>query len=281
MTKAGFLVSLTAALALVLGGCGSESGGQWSVDVTGSFGAPVSVQITGKPHLQGMRATTLSAGEGVTIQESSPVLFRATSFDSRTGNQVNEYDTGRVRLQHATTDELGDLAQYVIGQKEGSRLLLERGGLVQGDNNTVEIVVIDLFYTNARGNPVPTPEPPPAGMPGINTAEDAGPVITSGGGPISKLAIVPLVAGTGTQVGEDDAVIAQYVLANTEGEILDSTWAGPGPQTLHVQEVMTGLRTAIQDQKIGSRIAVLIPEEQAHGEGDLVAIVDLLAIREP
>lgn len=268
---AGILAGL-----LPLAGC-SAAGEEWSLKIEGGFGAPVSITTTGQARLSDTRVSIESSGDGVEISSGSPILFRATSFDSRTDAPVHEYDTGQVRLSKATADSIGDIAQFVTGMREGTRLIIERPGLIAGDASAVEIAVVDILYTNARGERLPVPEPG-NGMPGIGEGEGAGPVLTQGGGPISELRVVPLVAGEGIQVGGDDAVALQYVLANTEGQIYESTWMDGGPRGVAMSELMEGLRTSIRDQKVGSRLAILIPAAKANGDHDLVAIVDVLGV---
>lgn len=271
--------ALAVAGALALSGCSkaSEDVEPGEVTVNGDFGSPVTLSISGKIALADrILAETLIEGNGPAIVENGPVLMRATSFDSRTGEVISDYDTGDVRMTTANEQGVGDLAGYIMDTKEGTRLLIERPGLV-GDEG-VEIIVVDLLPTTAVGEPVGVPDPAPAGMPQIETLDSGAPHVAAGNGRIPALATVPLIVGEGEQVGIDDTIVMQYVITDKDANLIDTTWNGVGPVTVNLSDVMQGLQEGLADQTIGSRVAVLIPSSQASGEGDRIAIVDLLAV---
>lgn len=276
---AGARIGCALAVAFALAGCSgtvreTEPG---EVSVNGDFGTPVTLSISGTVEpLDHIVAETLIEGEGYAIVENGPVLMRATSFDSRTGEVISDYDTGSVRMTTANEAGVGDLAGYIMDTKEGTRLLIRRGGLAGEDG--VEIVVVDLLSTVATGEVVPVPDPAPAGMPAVETLDNGAPHVASGNGRVTALATVPLVAGGGEQVGMDDTVVMQYVVTDTEANVIDTTWNGAGPVTVRLSDVMQGLKAGLSDQKVGSRVAVLVPSAMASGEGDRIAVVDLLAI---
>ncbi|MGJ9622721.1 FKBP-type peptidyl-prolyl cis-trans isomerase [Actinotignum sp. GS-2025c] len=270
---AGLAVAATA-----LAGCSGhpEPGNPGSVDVTGAFGAPVTISVEGNLHVDGVRQEVLSPGDGVELAEGSPVLARITSFDSRTEAPVEGFATGGITLATVSKAGVGELAPYLVGQREGSRLLIQREELVAGDPGAVEIVVVDILYTNARGDAAPPPATPPVGMPGLASGEGVAPVLTGGGGPIPEFAVVPLVLGRGEQVAASDELVLNYFLVDPNGQTVDSSWTS-GPVRAAMGDLMDGMRKGLVDQRVGSRVMILIPASQARGDSDLVAIVDILA----
>ncbi len=301
--------ALRAAVALVfflevLTSCGkasSQASSLQDVHVEGGLGAPVKISLPTTHLPSHLTSTILIHGKGSAVHAGSPVLVRTTSFDSRSGDVISEYNTGRTKLTTADARGLGDLAAHVVGVAEGSRVLVARPGLT-GQGEGSEIVVVDILYTSAFGTPGPAaaavegveatvaqstgvsttiaPFTPPVGMPGLAIADNGGPVLTRGGGAIPELATARLIDGSGEQVADDSTVALEYVIADSQGQILDTTWNGKGPVVVNLSEVMEGLRLGLVDQKARSRVVVLIPSAQAAGEGDRVAIVDILAVLE-
>ena len=46
---------------------------------------------------------------------------------------------------------------------------------------------------------------------------------------------------------------------------------------LNSLDLMKGMREGIENQKVGSRVLVLVPSAVAKGEGDRILVVDILA----
>ena len=259
---------------MALTGC-TDSAESLDVTVNGELGAPLTVSVTGSRVPDELVSHILIEGDGAEIVDGGPILLRATSFDSRTGEIIDE--TGELRLTTANSDGLGGLSGQIVGKREGSRILIVRPGPDSG-NEAAELIVVDILSTVAQGDEAPVPDSPPKGMPEIGVGDNGGPEIVDGGGAIPELAVVPLVEGGGAQVTDEDILVIQYVLAGDEGSVLDSTWDGDGPVTVETSELMEGLRVGITDQHVGSRVLLLIPSAKATGDGDRVAIVDILGI---
>ncbi|MFT0848520.1 FKBP-type peptidyl-prolyl cis-trans isomerase [Actinomycetaceae bacterium L2_0104] len=259
---------------MALTGC-TDSAEDLDVTVNGELGAPLTVSLTGSRVPDDLVSQTLIEGEGAEIVDGGPVLFRATSFDSRNGEIIDE--TGDLRLTTANSDGLGGLSGQIVGKSEGSRILIIRPGPGSG-HEAAELIVVDILSTVAQGEEASVPDNPPEGMPEIGVSDDGVPEIVEGGGAIPELAVVPLIEGDGAQATEEDILVIQYVLADDKGSVLDSTWAGDGPVTVEMSELMEGLRVGITDQHVGSRVLLLIPSAKATGEGDRVAIVDILGV---
>ena len=255
-----------------LAGCSTEPP-VLDVTVNGELGAPVTMTVSSVPEERSVE--TVLEGQGSKVVADGTVLVRATSFDSRTGEIIEP--TGALRLTTANAPGLGEVGDLVVGAREGSRLLIVQPGLVPGQN-AAELVVVDILSTVASGTEVPLPTKPPAGTPKIEIDDDGVPTVVSGGGAVADLTVVPLIEGAGAQVAENDSLVIQYLVGDSAGKILDTTWKDQVPIVMEVSDVMDGLRIGLADQKVGSRVLVLIPSAQASGTGDRFAIVDVLGI---
>ena len=266
-------------LALVCAGLASCSKGganACSVTPNGKFGSPVTVTVDCPKGAGRLTRETVLEGKGNRIVDGQTVLMRATSFDSRNGEIIKAYNTGELRLAAVTKKGMGDLAKRLVGVREGSRLVIKRPGLVEGVPTASEIIVVDLLFTVAHGKAVPVPNPAPSGMPQVGTADGGGPSIKSPGGAIPSLETVPLVVGNGPQVTEGQTLAVQYALFDQNGKSVDETWTKGAPVALNLKTAMKGLSEGLVDQKIGSRVVVLVPSAKAQGTGDRVVVVDIL-----
>ena len=264
-----FLVMLMVALSACSGK--ASAGGLDVISIQGKFGAPVTMSMESTPEFDDVTSRVVSVGDGPIVEAGGPLLVRATSFNSLTGIPVSEYDTGNVRLTTADKNGIGDIASALVGATEGSRILVARPNLTE---NAAEIVVVDILYTSAHG----TAAELPAGFPQVVT-DDQGILAISGGvSSIPDVVVEPVIETTGPQVTVDDVVVVQYTMTDSAGTILTTTWADAQPVALTLDGVMTGLRDGIVDQHVGSRVVILIPSADAAGDGDRIAVVDILAV---
>jgi len=77
-------------------------------------------------------------------------------------------------------------------------------------------------------------------------------------------------------VTEGQPPAVQYALFDQNGKSVDETWTKGAPVALNLKTAMKGLSEGLVDQKIGSRVVVLVPSAKAQGTGDRVVVVDIL-----
>lgn len=274
------LVALMAALILSaasLAACGS-SNDTCEVAVNGAFGSPVTVDLECDTVPGKTVVTTTIEGTGNPIVAGQTALIRATSFDSRDGKIIESFNSGNLRLAEVTEKSLGDLAESLVGVKEGSRLVIKNPGLFGGNRGVAEIVVVDVLSTVAHGTATPLPSTLPPAMPTVSVADGGGPSITATGAGISELAVIPLVTGDGSQVKANAVIFAQYAIYSADGTVLDTTWNGGSPVAVDLSDAMEGLKKGLVDSTVGSRVVVLVPSAEAQGNGDRIVIVDILGV---
>ena len=108
------------------------------------------------------------------------------------------------------------------------------------------------------------------------------PVIAHSGSAPSAVTTQVLLQGSGPQVASGDQVVAQYIVTDWDSAtVRSSTWSNGMPQLISLDTTMAGLRDALTDQRVGSRIAVTIPPDQAEGDDTLCVVVDILGTERP
>lgn len=247
------------------------------VGVTGAFGSVPVVTFTPPLPLAESSVETLIEGDGRELVADEPVVLTLTAYDGEDGGLVENRQVGEVRTLMLTQEDVGaDLYPVLVGAREGSRLLVRQPVNEQGKDRML-VLVIDVRYTTARGEP----ETPAEGLPTVAVAEDGTPTITlPEGDPPDKLIVQPLLRGDGAQVRPGQDVTVQYTgVAWESGEMYDSTWAdGKVPRTLILEDTIPGLRDGLLDQTVGSQVLLVIPPAQARGTDTLVLVVDVLAV---
>ncbi|MER5458845.1 FKBP-type peptidyl-prolyl cis-trans isomerase [Micromonospora sp. NPDC002389] len=135
----------------------------------------------------------------------------------------------------------------------------------------------------APGAP-PAPQLPEGADPALGTK----PTVSAGEGELTKLTVTPLIEGTGPAVTAGQSITTNYVgVLFANGEQFDSSWDRGEPATfpIGVGQVIEGWDKGLVGVKVGSRVQLDIPAEQAYGTdgaggrpaGPLRFVVDILA----
>lgn len=276
MRKSGKIATIVVVLVgLVLGASfafGLHRGtarGPWRLEINGNLGAAVVVTATGKPDFSATRLTTDQPGTGRALTEDGQILARITDFEYRSG-AVSEIATKLVASSLADEPALSKLA----GTREGSRLVR----VSPEGKKAAGLTVIDVLPTVLNSDGAAEPSSAHDGLPGIGV-DDAGlPIVTAPGGSVSAAQTAELIAGNGIQLGEDDAVVANYMTIGPDGAVQESSWEKDAPPVLKLSEVFPGLQSALVDSRVGTRLVIAIPAREALGESDIAMVVDILAL---
>lgn len=257
-----------------------------SIEVSGRVGATPTLKLSRSLEIVSTKHAIIVQGEGRAITEGSPVLLAVTVFDARTGEMLSPNGRPRLIVGRADDESLGiDLAREVTGRSEGSRLLVARP--LAGQSATAatltptaratrgEVVVIDVLPSLASGQASAQAN---GGGPLEVTMRDEGPVITHGDQLPSGPTAQPLLNGSGAQIRADDDIVVQYFVSGwSDGIERESTWRTGVPERVRLSELMPGLRPLLIDQKVGSRLAITLPPDQATGDDTLCLVIDILA----
>lgn len=242
------------------------------VHVEGNQGGLPVVTLEEPLDVEGSEARLVIAGHGRVISEGSPVLLSVTSYDAKSGALLNEQGLPILVLGHADAGSIGStLSDIVLGAAEGSRFVVAR----ELDSGATEINVVDVLSSIAQGTAVDDQSGPLTVV-----ADESGFTIEhSSSAPPAAVTIQTLVEGSGPQVTLGDDVAMQFLAVQwSDGRTVSSTWEDGSPSIVDISEVMPGLREALVDQRVGSRLAVTIPPEKATGEDTLCIVVDILGV---
>lgn len=247
------------------------------ISVQGRCGAPPVVLVDAPVVISTAKQETLSVGAGRPLAADAPVFLAVYAFSGKDGSSLTDQAQPRLITGLANQEVLGaDLADLVIGKTEGSRIVVVRPIAGGGAMDATEIDVVDILPLVADGKPAA--EADAAGPLSVEMTE-AGPLISHQGNPPSGLTVQTLLQGSGAQVGQGDTVVIQYLIQRwSDGSTVGTTWNTGIPESIAIDKAMPGVRNALVDHKVGSRLAVTVPPEAAGGDDTLVAVVDILGI---
>ncbi|MFG2047544.1 FKBP-type peptidyl-prolyl cis-trans isomerase [Micromonospora sp. NPDC048935] len=132
----------------------------------------------------------------------------------------------------------------------------------------------------------PAPQLPADADPALKTK----PTVKPGTGELKKLAVTPLIKGTGPAVKKGQNITTNYVgVFYKDGKEFDSSWTSGQPATfpIGVGQVIPGWDQGLVGVTVGSRVQLDIPGELAYGNdaakaggrptGPLRFVVDVIA----
>ncbi len=242
-----------------------------SVEVSGRRGRQPIVVLSSPVDVSGTKVRVERTGQGIELEEGTPVLLSITAFDGETGEVLNPNGEPNVVVAALDEAELGKtLSSLLVGKTEGTRLVVARP-LTSGGT---EIDVVDVLSTVASGNACN--EEGPLAV----SAESRAPTVerTVEEAP-DGLVVQCLIKGEGEQVGAGDEVVVQYLAGSwSDGAVTSSTWSDGVPTLVNLDDIMSGLSEALVDRRVGSRLAITIPPDMATGEDTMFAVVDILAV---
>jgi len=301
------LACLTAST-LLLAGCSSSSGDDaaasaspscaeypdgdaaQAVTVEGDFGEEPSVTIDEPLAASELQVHTVATGDGDVTEAGDSVSIVVSVFGAETGelasSQSADLVVGDASMYPAFTAaiECMPVGSRVVTVVPPDLLYGESGNESLGiaANETV-ILVTDLKEINEP----PTVEEWTEDVPDVSFDEDRVPTITLPGTKApGGVRVKILEEGDGATVSATDQVTLDYQGIRWEdGEVFDQSY-GSQAATFSITGVIPGFSAAVVGQKVGTRLLVSIPSEDAYPEGsgsdlagkDLVFLIDVKAI---
>lgn len=292
------VLPVLAAGVILVAACGSDDGGSGTPTLPLD---PISSTTTAAPNpdkptvsslpteaLTDLVVTDLVEGEGPAAEEGATVIVDYVGVRSADGTEFdNSYDRGApfavAPLGQASV--IDGWNQGLLGVQAGGRRQLDiPAALAYGDNPPGAPIQAgdDLtFIVDVR-----------AVVPAVDPADEPQVTVepTSGS---SETSSTDLVEGTGAEATDGTTAVLQYLaFSGVDGSKLESSWAAGGqPLTLTVGSGQTGggIDAAVAGMKVGGRRQLVIPAEEAFGEGgneemglpagtDFVLVVDLVAV---
>jgi FKBP-type peptidyl-prolyl cis-trans isomerase len=119
--------------------------------------------------------------------------------------------------------------------------------------------------TATTGAPATIDTVPTADRSAAGTAGSA-PTVSPVSGTPANVEVDDLIPGTGTEAKLGDQVTVQYVLADTSGKVIQSSWTSqPATFTLSSGGLIPGWVTGIPGMKVGGRRELVIPGAEGRG----------------
>lgn len=304
-------VSAISASALLLAGCAGGSGGSPdptsspsaggcvldtksgaasdAVTVSGE-GADAKVEIPAGTEMTDLERTVLEKGKGKDIGQNDLVSVQYQIVDATNNTVLDSSARGESGVLPVLLDQQSSLFVAALEcQPLGSRIVMTVPSSMTsgGSSFVVYAQATELLPTKATGTSVATDK----SMPAVELDKDGAPNITipQGGSAPTETKVAVLKQGDGPTVGAGDLVAVQYRGVKwSDGSEFDSSWKRGAPAQFVTSQVVAGFRTALEGQKVGSQVEVVIPPKDGYGEKSdgntaelagetLVFVVDILA----
>lgn len=256
-----------------------------SVTVDGKFGEVSNATFELGQKFDAIQRTVVTEGDGDKISSGEYVRYALSAFDATTGERLGDagYTADSMLPNPVSADS--PLGQILGCATIGTRLSVALPG---SDTSNPAIYIVDVLGVTplaAWGAEQPAVE----GMPKVTLADDGQPSVElpDGDAP-TDLKISVLKEGDGPAVTAGDTTLLQYygVSWNT-GDSFDSSWKNGAPISIDGNTYVEGFIKALEGQKVGSQILVVIPPALGYGEGEindndlkgqtLVFVIDILA----
>lgn len=252
-----------------------------SITVEGEVGEEAKVSFAAPIEITTAERTVAVEGDGDAIADGDLVNYALTLFDASSGAQadVQGYDTELLPVPVS----VGSGADQFFGCATiGSRIVM---ALPASESSPSAVWVLDVLGTTP-GAAWGETQAPVGGMPIVELDESGAPTITipDGDAP-TEVQIANLKNGDGDTVVEGDAVLVHYTGVKwSDGSVFDSSWERGAPASFQTTGVVAGFQQALEGQKVGSQVLVVIPPEfgyaaqEGHELQDetLVFVVDIL-----
>lgn len=259
-----------------------------AVKVTGE-GADTKITVPTDAKFADVERTVVSKGDGEDLVVNDLVSVEYQIVDAASGTVLDSSARGEGGALPVLLDP-NQSSLFVAAlecQPVGSRIVLALPAKVLGEggkNVVVYAEALDRLPEVATGTPVdPTP-----GMPTVKLDDKGKPSITipDGDAP-TETKVAVLKQGDGATVASGDLVVVQYLGVKwSDGKEFDSSWSrDAAPAQFQTTGVVAGFQKALEGQKVGSQVLVVMPPSDGYGasEGNelqkesLVFVIDILA----
>ncbi len=257
-----------------------------AVQVAGE-GADTVLTVPEDTTFEEIERTVLSTGTGEDVVVGDLISVRYQIVDGVTGEVLDSSARGvdgTIPLLLDVQNSSLFLAALEC-QPLGSRVVLALPGAAIGSETPLVVYAeaLEALPLVASGTAVdPTP-----GMPTVTLDAGGAPTVTipEGEAP-AETQVALLKQGDGAVVGAGDLVVVQYRGVKwSDGTEFDSSWSRGAPSQMQTSQVVTGFRTALEGQQVGSQVLVVIPPADGYGddpthalaEETLVFVIDILA----
>lgn len=275
------LTALLAVSALVAGCSGSigrdqvkaAEGSITGLTVSGKPGTAPVVRMAAPLRLTATRSETVVTGTGPPVGVDQLVMLQITTYDARTGKKLlSSYDGDAGARAEKSSNLAPELSQALVGQRQGSRVVLALPDGLSGDQKDPVVLIADVLAVppaktldKASG----TSRTPPAGLPRVvlRAGVPAGLDFAGSGPKPGRLVVAPLLEGEGPRVRDDSLVTLRSVgqVWGSATPFDDSFAKEPMIVPVGTGQVVAAWDGSLVGVRRGSRLLVIAPPEDAFG----------------
>jgi FKBP-type peptidyl-prolyl cis-trans isomerase len=291
------LTTSGAALSLMLLLTGCSGSGVDTVELANDpeAGTVPSVTFETPLSVEEADAKVLREGEGPELAAGDTILLQAALFKGSDATSIGDtYSRGAgqvLTLEPRLEESIPEMYEALVGAKEGAIIAYsspDTAGAAGDESTSLEVYeVVRKISTEIEGEMQESPEK----LPAVTENEEGVPTIAEPEGEApDELVSEYLIEGDGEEVAEGDTVVANYVGVKwSDGETFDSSYEKEAPIPFELDKVIEGWQEGLAGKKVGSRVILSIPAEQAYGTeedlgeesqypaGPLLFVIDILA----
>lgn len=273
-----------------------KSGAGSDAVVVDGTGADAKVSVPAGTELTEPERTVVTEGDGDEVMPGDLISLRYQLIDATTNEVLSSSQRGpdgvlAALLATQNSQQMVDPTQAPVFTVAaeclpiGSSVVVTLPSAQEGANPSVLYVeTIAELPTVASGTDVD----PAEGMPAVKLDDAGAPTITipDGDAP-AETEVAVLKEGDGAVVASGDLVTVQYRGVKwSDGTEFDSSWGRDAtPTQFQTTGVVTGFKLALEGQKVGSQVVVVMPPKDGYGASEghelqnetLVFVVDILA----
>lgn len=275
-----------------------KSGAGSDAVVVDGTGADAKVTVPAGTELTDPERSVIVEGDGDDVMPGDLISLRYQLIDAVTNEVLSTSERGpdgvlSALLSTQNSQQMVDPTQAPVFTVAaeclpiGSSVVVTLPSTQAGANPSILYVeTIEELPTVASGEDVD----PTEGMPAVKLDDEGAPTISipDGDAP-AETKVAALKEGDGAVVASGDLVTVQYRgIKWSDGSEFDSSWSrDAAPAQFQTTGVVTGFKLALEGQKVGSQVVVVMPPKDGYGEGEindtdlvgetLVFVVDILA----
>ena len=250
-----------------------------SVSVEGDFGVVPTVEFDTPITTTATERTVVIEGDGPMVETNGDATVHFTLFNGSSGEELTSTAWADGATQSITVDESAFLVglvktlecttvgSRVVGVIPPTDLWGETGSPDLGVDPADSVVFVADLIDIATGTFVPQKYEDMEGAPKVEFDADGAPTITipdTEPPATSQLGII--TEGDGEVVPADADVTVNYTGVNwTTGEVFDSSWERGTPSPFNTSGVVNGFGKAIEGQKVGTTLIVIVKPIDGYG----------------
>lgn len=268
------LVALSAVILWYRANLVNPDADKHKIEVLGAIGAQPVLSLSSPISLADSSSEILIRGKGQPLSPGDTAALRITVFSGRDGKLLSSKNEDAVLFGKLSASVFGsELYETVKGAREGTRFIIKHP-VERAGNSAMEIGVVDVIPTRLQGAMTPPPADFGLQIQDVN-GEPIPQIVGDFGGDLRSHV---LFAGTGATVGVGQTALVRYreYSFSSPPALLNDHWGEPVKLKLN-DKIQQGVSRGLVDQKVGSRVLLVVPPAEGSGSKATILLIDILA----